>query len=739
MDNEINSKKDSDDKGYMQLNFDDPFSSVLALLEKKNRNLEKRKLKGLQLQKLLETGKKLNEDQKASASSIREVDSNLEFIKEISAAVVNMRNEFLLLSKKKQVKESSPVQNFHSTQPDILKQYIDCQNNLKRLSENAAKIKNKKSDSDKVLTPEEIDKLLAFWKLIFTTASSDPSSRLKKIAHHYSLFSKKDLKIINPDISLSYAEIHALYNKIGSTIYSVKVADSVASEANNSLNKQEVIAPGVIKVQETSAPEAELSDGWHEASGSNYDRRQKNRAFDPKAVSVSKEETKTFKANFAVKSSGPLIVVRDISGEYRGRGRGTYRGQNNGHFQHDRTRRYDITLNISCHQFLILSLLFIMRSSLIIATYLLILSLVECHSDHSHHSKHKSLHARDESRSKLHALKKKKASTKGDINNLPHQQTQEPASPVEPTIQPAATTGAKPQPPQVATQAAAPAGSPITTAPTTTASPSVVVYATTEEPEVMDSESSSGESLEVSTTTQAPTPTIKITPVNQNPEIIATSTSTTPVATTSATSSLPIPAGPSVSYSGPLPVENLPPITSVLPMQTFSPAEIANAITVSADAGMVKTSVAPQPPLYARGKTNNLAKKKEFLHNKHTGSKRKIHAKQASSRSTHHHSASNTLNHPKKVTSLLKKGVVTTHTLNRISQTPQASMTQHAKSDTSAVVRYSLHGCFFKKNRMLGRFQENRAARPPISVRDKDSKLVSLREPLSVLRTNKRQ
>ncbi|KAF1745003.1 hypothetical protein MXB_2137 [Myxobolus squamalis] len=332
----------------------------------------------------------------------------------------------------------------------------------------------------------------------------------------------------------------------------------------------------------------------------------------------------------------------------------------------------------------------IMKTVFILVFVTFFSSFVECHSNHKHHSKHKAVHAKDvlpnpsldkfnnflvdlslpllkgerqhkESRSKLHNLKK---------------QQMAPADPTPPTAS---------QP--IASGPIAPAQSVETTGqPATTAAP-VVIYASTLEPG--DDESGSGfEETFESTTTAS---------VSESPAELVT---TTPA--------LPIPAGPSVVSSPVAPVaqpEVTPPIgiqypvTAAGSITTLSPTIIT---TTAPPVAMPYSSATETVPTVVRADTaaqgtikkimNKGNEKSHVQHNKHGGSKRKLHEKESHSKSHHQKSKSHNVNHSKKNVKPLKKGVVTTHTLNRVSQTPNASMTQHAKSDTSAIVRLTSQG-----------------------------------------------
>ncbi|KAF1745004.1 hypothetical protein MXB_2138 [Myxobolus squamalis] len=340
MEKEASCKKEFDEKNSIHLDFNDPFSTFLAMLEKKNRNLEKRKFKGVQIQNLMDSGQQLNDDQKATASSVREIEANLDLVIELSSAVSLIRAEYIaVISKEKCV---APIQQNGSIprSDNTIKQLLEVQNNFKKLSESVSKLQDLKVTNEKVLTCNEISKLLLFWKLIAPSQKSEQLNKLKKSMQIYQSFFEKSKKLVNVDIGLTYEDVHTLYHKIKSTLNEIKPQPNLESKkishVTQELQKVVVMTPeystnGVL-VEQVERNVYVPSGSSTKQRGDRYGGVNKNQQ-----ISEKKDSNEFVDSN----NSRIRIVVRDVTEEYRARGRGQdYRGRRHprsqrGNFSHE--------------------------------------------------------------------------------------------------------------------------------------------------------------------------------------------------------------------------------------------------------------------------------------------------------------------------------------------------------------------------------------------------------------------
>uniref|UniRef100_A0A914RAZ1 BZIP domain-containing protein n=1 Tax=Parascaris equorum TaxID=6256 RepID=A0A914RAZ1_PAREQ len=71
-----------------------PYSRIEDTIEKKRRNLEKRKIRLQQYEEDLRNGKKLSEEQQEARSRIGEVETQLEFMKDLMKMLTGLQKEY---------------------------------------------------------------------------------------------------------------------------------------------------------------------------------------------------------------------------------------------------------------------------------------------------------------------------------------------------------------------------------------------------------------------------------------------------------------------------------------------------------------------------------------------------------------------------------------------------------------------------------------------------------------------
>ncbi|KII63680.1 hypothetical protein RF11_06216 [Thelohanellus kitauei] len=195
----------------------DPFSSVISILEKKNRNLEKRKAKAEQLRDSLISGKALNDDQRASAMSLKEIETSIDFVRELISSLDVARS-----GHEKSSVNDAASSNERTQNKDPIRRMLDLENDLKKLSENADRLKALQPTGEDVLKASEIDTLLAFFSHNKISDKSCSSTYIKKVSSAYQKVFDRDRHSIYNGSPATFDDIFVLSKKMASSFRLLK-------------------------------------------------------------------------------------------------------------------------------------------------------------------------------------------------------------------------------------------------------------------------------------------------------------------------------------------------------------------------------------------------------------------------------------------------------------------------------------------------------------------------------------
>lgn len=195
----------------------DPLRNALQVFEKKQRNLEKRKLKLVETKKKAEHGGELNEDQKAALSNLVLVENSLETVRDLHKLVSSLEQEYQKLIKKEQkrVKQEQRDQAESKSRKVGLK-ILEVQGVLGALTEDVRPDFLAGSNGACLLTEDELSYLDSIYELVNI---DDAESEEKKLSvrvsvagdHLISLVEGKEKNVIE---EVTYAQVLAIIDKV---------------------------------------------------------------------------------------------------------------------------------------------------------------------------------------------------------------------------------------------------------------------------------------------------------------------------------------------------------------------------------------------------------------------------------------------------------------------------------------------------------------------------------------------
>ncbi|XP_078346159.1 uncharacterized protein LOC144631580 isoform X2 [Oculina patagonica] len=157
--------------------------NVLNLLEKKVRNLEKRKGKLDSYKKLVDAGETLNEDQKLAVSQLGQVEQNLEFARDLQKNITQICNDHVKLQKK-MAKRDQAAMVAAQRDGDISKvcQVLELQALMDNLSEDVRVDFLNGTNGAVVVSEENFVQIDEFYKLITPNADGDEPIKEQQMA-----------------------------------------------------------------------------------------------------------------------------------------------------------------------------------------------------------------------------------------------------------------------------------------------------------------------------------------------------------------------------------------------------------------------------------------------------------------------------------------------------------------------------------------------------------------------------
>lgn len=194
----------------------DPMKQVLLVVDKKVRNLEKRKGKLDVYKEKEESGTELEKDQKAAVEKYGEVVQNLEFARELQKQFTAISADAEKILKKQAKREKAVQQNFELKR---IKEMLQLQNLLDNLgSEKVRGDFQTGKHGAVVLTEENLNQLDELYKLISPSrdAETDYQEQLNAASEHIvSLIDAKDKEVLGT----TYKELKELIDLINQCGY----------------------------------------------------------------------------------------------------------------------------------------------------------------------------------------------------------------------------------------------------------------------------------------------------------------------------------------------------------------------------------------------------------------------------------------------------------------------------------------------------------------------------------------
>lgn len=200
----------------------DPLKHAVSVMEKKLRNLEKRKIKLLETKKKAEGGNELNDDQKKALENLKVVENSLDLVKELSKNMAYLDGEYTkhLKRDQKRIKITEAAQSDQYGK-QLVHRVVEVQAILSDMSEFVRPDFLNGVNSACKLTKDDFDNLDVFYELV--NPSIDPTIDLSKVnklsvrvkeatEHLIKVVEGKDLPAL--DNGTTYKELQALISRI---------------------------------------------------------------------------------------------------------------------------------------------------------------------------------------------------------------------------------------------------------------------------------------------------------------------------------------------------------------------------------------------------------------------------------------------------------------------------------------------------------------------------------------------
>ncbi|KFM67239.1 Caprin-1, partial [Stegodyphus mimosarum] len=209
----------------------DPLKLVVNMLEKKMRNLEKRKVKLDNYKNEAANGKELNEDQKIAVSKGDEVKSVLEFAKDLIKQVNTIVQEHARQQKKLAKKEQLERQQFEIQRLTEAYMYVHILSHFQNEDVRSDFLNG--TNGAVQLTSEQLSQLDQLYKLIgpgFPNEHADLTSHFHTLAeNHIFLVEGKNKEIVGTTYK-ALKEILQTVNECGYLTRSSEPADATSSD-----------------------------------------------------------------------------------------------------------------------------------------------------------------------------------------------------------------------------------------------------------------------------------------------------------------------------------------------------------------------------------------------------------------------------------------------------------------------------------------------------------------------------
>jgi hypothetical protein len=215
---------------------------VLIIIEKKVRNLEKRRQKLDEYKETQRKGTVLNEDQLSAVSRYDEVQRNLELTREMEKQFMTLASEATKQQKKQakrdQIEREEAIRDAVRDKLREANKYLSVLTSLR--SDNVRSDFLKKKNNATLVTDTEISTLDTFDKLVnLTKLDSNFDAHLNESVDHLLNFIDAKEKQV-PSMDVSYSELKVLFDKIYTSPYWQKRKESKAKVDSENEQKSKI-------------------------------------------------------------------------------------------------------------------------------------------------------------------------------------------------------------------------------------------------------------------------------------------------------------------------------------------------------------------------------------------------------------------------------------------------------------------------------------------------------------------
>lgn len=210
--------------------FQEPLKHAVSVMDKKLRNLEKRKLKLNETQKKKES--ELNEDQKKALENLTIVDNSLQLVKELHKNIVTLDQEYGKLVKKEQKRmKQEKKDQLEDGQFNLALKMVEVQGVLGDLTEEVRPDFVEGANGACKLTEKELDNLDSLYELINPAAAEGEqkklSERVKSAGQHLvNLVQSKDMIVLD---DLTYKALYEVIKRVLASGYFDKDSNEIAT------------------------------------------------------------------------------------------------------------------------------------------------------------------------------------------------------------------------------------------------------------------------------------------------------------------------------------------------------------------------------------------------------------------------------------------------------------------------------------------------------------------------------
>lgn len=210
----------------------EPLKHAVLVMDKKLRNLEKRKLKLFETQKKKELGSELNEDQKKALENLAIVDNSLILVKELHKNLATLDQEYGKLVKKEQKRvKQEKKDKLDDGHQNLALRMVEVQGVLGDLTEEVRPDFVSGTNGACKLTEKELDNLDAIYELINPAAvegeQKNLSDRVKSAGNHLiNLVQAKDTPVLD---DITYMKLYEVVQRVLASGYFDKVSGEIAT------------------------------------------------------------------------------------------------------------------------------------------------------------------------------------------------------------------------------------------------------------------------------------------------------------------------------------------------------------------------------------------------------------------------------------------------------------------------------------------------------------------------------